>query len=389
MNSIYLDWAATAPIISELPDLISRSLFEFQGNPSSIHSIGKNSRKQIELCRKQCAQLLETKSEQLIFTSGGTDSNSIILSSLFLKKPGSHIILSAIEHPSIYEFKTSLKNSGYEIDDIMPSSCGVINPEKLGELLKPNTSFISIMAVNNETGAIQPIKEIVSVIRNFERKNGRRIHIHTDAVQALGKITFKPSLLDVDSASFSAHKIGGPRGTGLLFLKKIIPVLSPGGGQEFGIRPGTENVSGIIAFSKAMELSIINLDKYFIHAKLLKSLLIKNLLNIKGVKLLFDLEKTKQLSFSPYIISASVSPIPGEVLVRILSDEGIQISTGSACSSRNRKKQIRMLNASGVSEKDASGSIRISLGWSNTEKDIQTFCSILENNISMLIKYHK
>ncbi len=389
MDSIYFDWAATAPIHSELPDLISRSLLEFQGNPSSTHSKGKFSRKQIDSSRKLCAKLLEIKPEQLIFTSGGTDSNSIILSSLFLKKPGSHIILSAVEHPSIYEYTTNLKIFGYEIDFVKPSSDGLIIPEEINKLLKPNTGFISIMTVNNETGAIQPIKEIVSTIREFERKNGRFIHIHTDAVQALGKIPFKPALLNIDSASFSAHKIGGPKGIGLLYLKKPINVLSSGGGQEFGIRPGTENVSGIIALSKAMELSLNNLEQNYKNTELLKTLLISKLVNIEGVKLLFNLENTKKLSYSPYIISATVSPIPGEVLVRILSDEGIQISTGSACSSRNRKKQIRVLNASGVSEKDASGSIRISLGWSNTENEIINFCNILEKNISILRKYHK
>jgi len=389
MKSIYFDWAATAPIHPEIPALISNSLLQFQGNPSAIHSTGKNTKIQIESSRKVCAKLLETKPEQLIFTSGGTESNNIILSSLFLKKPGAHLILSAIEHPSIYEYITNLKNFGYEIDLVKPSSDGIIDPENLNKLLKSNTSFISIMTVNNETGAIQPIKDIVTVVRNFEKKNGRRVHIHTDAVQALGKIFFNPAKLNIDSASFSAHKIGGPKGIGLLFLKKPIEVLSPGGGQEFSIRPGTENVSGIIAFSKAMELSLEKIQYNFQNLKYLKSVLIKELSTTKGIKLLFDEKNTRESSYSPYIISISVSPIPGEVLVRILSDEGIQISTGSACSSRNRKKQIRVLKESGVSENDASGSIRISLGWSSTEIEILEFCTILKKNISNLRKYHK
>ncbi|MCK5674130.1 MAG: cysteine desulfurase [Spirochaetales bacterium] len=389
MKSIYFDWAATAPIHPEIPAIISDSLLKYQGNPSSIHSSGKNTKNQIDSSRKTCAELLKTKPEQLIFTSGGTESNSIVLSSLFLKRSGSHIIISAIEHPSIYEYITNLKIIGFEVDLIKPDSDGIIVPEMINKLLKTNTSFISIMTVNNETGAIQPVKDLVSEIRKFENKNGRHIHIHTDAVQALGKISFNPALVDVDSASFSAHKIGGPKGIGILYLKKSIQVLSPGGGQEFALRPGTENVSGIIAFTKALELSLDKIENNSKHVKYLRSLLIKELSKTREIKLLFNEKETKGSFYSPYIISMTVFPIPGEVLVRILSDEGIQISTGSACSSRNRKKQIRTLSASGVSEKEASGSIRISLGWSSTEAEILQFCSILKKNISKLIKYHK
>jgi len=389
MYSIYLDWAATAPIRPEIPELISNSLLEVQGNPSSIHSIGKNARKYIDSSRKLSAELLETRPEQIIFTSGGTESNSIVLSSLFLKRPGSHIIISSIEHPSIYEYITNLKQFGFEIDLIKPASDGIIVPEDINKLLRPNTNFVSVMTVNNETGAVQPIKEIVSFIRAFEEKNGRSIHFHTDAIQALGKLSFKLSSLGIDSASFSAHKIGGPKGTGILYLRKPISVLSSGGGQESSIRPGTENVSGIIAFSRVLELSLEDLDYNIKKTENLKTLLITKLVKIKGVKVLFNSENIIEQQYSPYIVSATVAPVPGEVLVRILSDEGIQISTGSACSSRNRKKQIRVLTESGISKKDASGSIRISIGWSITEKDILIFCSILEKKLSELRKYHK
>jgi cysteine desulfurase len=387
MESIYLDWAASAPINPDLPSFISEALLTFQGNPSSIHTEGKNARNQINNSRKLCAGLLGTKTEQLIFTSGGTESNNIILTSLFRKKTKGQIIISDIEHPSIYEYSTALKDSGFVTLYIMPDSNGFINSDALSALLKPTTVFVSIMAVNNETGAIQPLETLISVIRNFEQKNGRSIHIHTDAVQALGKIPFKPGLFDIDSASFSAHKIGGAKGTGLLYLKKPIPVLSPGGGQEFSIRPGTENIAGIIAFSKAMEKSISELKDNFKHAEYLKSLLSTKLANIEGIKILFTSTGKKSLSYSPYIIGATVSPVPGEVLVRVLSDEKVFISTGSACSSRNRKKQIRVLVSSGVSEKDASGSIRISTGWSTTETNIIDFCTILNTKLAELRKY--
>lgn len=389
MKSIYLDWAASAPIHPELPSIISELLLTLPGNPSSLHTEGRIARRQIDTSRKVCANLLGTKPEQLIFTSGGTESNGIILSSLFRRKSRGQIILSRIEHPSIYEYSTALRESGFDVDFVIPDSEGFIDPEVLKSSLKSNTIFVSIMTVNNETGAIQAMDNLISIIRDFERKNGRTIHIHTDAVQTLGKIPFKPGSIGIDSASFSAHKIGGQKGTGLLFLKKPIPVLSSGGGQESSIRPGTENTAGIISFSKAMEISIGKLEINLKHAESLKLLLTAELSDIEGVRVLFSSANDDNLLYSPFITSATVAPVPGEVLVRVLSDEGFLISTGSACSSRNRKKQIRVLSASGISEKDAAGSIRISTGWSTTEADIIGFCSILKIKLSELRQYLK
>ncbi len=389
MKSIYLDWAATAPIIKRIPAIMSKALIDFQGNPSSVHSEGKKAREQINISRKVCADLLKTKPEQLIFTSGGTESNNIILSSLFYKKRGSHIILSTIEHPSISEYYKSLKFYGFTVDYLKPDSRGIILPEKLLKLLKPDTIFVSVMTVNNETGAIQPITELVEVTRAYEKKNGRSIHFHTDAVQALGKIPFYPGLLDINSASLSAHKIGGPKGVGMLYLQKSAQPLSAGGGQEFSIRPGTENTAGIIAFTEAIKISLPKIDSNYSNAEQLKELLIKELLKIKGIKLLFENKRVNRNIYSPYITSLTVSPVPGEVLVRILSDKGIQVSTGSACSSRNRKKQMRILLASDISEQDASGSIRISTGWSSTEADIMNFISVLKETVFELRKYHR
>jgi cysteine desulfurase len=389
MKSVYLDWASTALIRPEIVPTISSALLSFQGNPSSVHSMGKKAREQIDISRQLCADLLGTKTDQLVFTSGGTESNTIILSSLFLRKPGGHIILSAIEHPSIYEYSEKLKKYGFDVDFIKPDKNGIIDPFKLGLFLKPNTIFVSIMSVNNETGAIQKIKEIVSIIRTYEQKNGRLIHLHTDAVQTLGKIPFNPILYNIDSASFSAHKIGGIKGIGMLYLKKPISVLSQGGGQENSIRPGTENTAGIISFSIAMEISYRDLEQNLNHTAKLRVLLHRELEKIHGIKLLFKNNNNENEKYSPYITSATVAPIPGEVLIRILSDKGYMLSTGSACSSRNRKKQIRVLTSSGVSEKDAAGSIRISIGWSTTESDILNFCSTLKGSISDLQKYRR
>ncbi|MCF6336198.1 MAG: aminotransferase class V-fold PLP-dependent enzyme, partial [Spirochaetales bacterium] len=198
-----------------------------------------------------------------------------------------------------------------------------------------------------------------------------------------------PGEFNIDSASFSAHKIGGPKGTGLLYLKKPIVVLSQGGGQEFGIRPGTENTAGISALARALELSLGSINSNLVHAEKLRSLFLEKISQVKGVKILFNSTEAENRTYSPYIISLSVSPVPGEVVVRVMKDEGFLISTGSACSSKNRKKQMRVLIASGISEKDAAGSIRVSTGDTTKEIEILNFCSTLNARLSELRKYHK
>ncbi len=389
MNSVYLDWAATAPVKNDIPLLMTEVLLSANGNPSSLHSEGIKAREVIDKSRKSCAALLKVKPEQLIFTSGGTESNSIVLSSFFRMKSRGHIVISAIEHSSIYEFTSAFKDAGFRYSIIKPDSRGFIDPDSILSVLTPETQMLAVMAVNNETGAIQDLKGIVDRVRSFERLNGRKIHIHTDAVQILGKLPFLPGSVDIDSASFSAHKIGGPKGTGMLYLKKSIVPLSRGGGQEFGVRPGTENTPGILAFTHALDQSINTLDSGLAHAEKLKATLVNQISEIRGARILFNSRQDDIQNYSPYITSITTAPVPGEVVVRVMKDEGFLISTGSACSSKNRKKQMRVLMASGISEKEASGSIRISTGEKTAESDILKFCSVLSSRLSELRKYLK
>ncbi len=376
MDRVYLDWAATSPPSADVLDQMNDAAVNFSGNPSSLHQEGKKAATLLKRDREKCAGLLETAEERIFFTSGGTESNAIVMNSLLLARSPGNILLSGIEHPSLYEYLPFLKRYGYSITLLKPDTSGIIHPDTVASKLRQETSMVVIMTVNNETGAVQPLEEIVRTIRNFEKLNGRHIHIHTDAVQALGKIPFYPEKLDVDSASFSAHKIEGPRGIGMLYAKKIPGAISAGGGQERGIRPGTENIAGIHGLTRALENHLTNLEERNKHAHMLLHLLITQYKNIPEIEIL---DRTPE--HSPFIINASIKHFPGEVFTRIMDDRGFAISTGSACSSRNKTKKTRVLSASGISENRAFHSFRVSTGFSTTEEDIYRFCRAIEQEI--------
>lgn len=372
----YLDWAATTPlndyVLKEMIDVYHR----FPGNPSSIHKDGKNAKLFLESDRKKCADLLETDSRRIYFTSGGTESNSIVMNSLLLRRTRGNVIISGIEHPSLFEYVKLIKSTGYTVTIVNPDKNGVISPPYLSAKLQPDTVMVIVMMVNNETGIVQPVKEIVQAVRIFERKIRRPVHVHTDAVQALGKIIFSLEDIDVDSASFSAHKIEGPRGTGLLYAKKPFPVLSAGGGQESGMRPGTENIPGIHGLTTALELYYSNIQDRIEHAKNIKTILLNEYKKIPEINVL-----TTGFIQSPFIINASIKYFPGEVFTRMMSDRGFAISSGSACSSRNKVKKTRVLTAMGLKKEEAFNSYRVSTGFSTTEATIHLFCSAIRDEL--------
>ncbi len=378
MELIYLDWAATTPISSSVLAQMINTAADFPGNPSSVHREGKKARDLLSSDRKKCALLLGTEENRIFFTSGGTESNSIILNSLLLRRSRGTVLISGIEHPSIYEYINTLKAFKYTVTILKPDKKGVISPESVGEKLTPDTVMVIVMFVNNETGTIQPIAEIAKVIHAFEKKNSRPIHFHTDAVQALGKIPFSFKEMDVDSASFSAHKIQAPRGVGILYAKKVPSVLSKGGGQESGVRPGTENLPGIHAFTTAIGECLTDLDKKIEHARKLKSVIFKEFEKIPGIEILQVSDNQ-----SPFIINLIVKHFPGEVFTRVMSDRGFAISSGSACSSRNKSKKSRVLTAMGIPEDKAFHFVRVSTGSMTTEEDIYNFCGAVEKELSI------
>lgn len=377
---IYLDWASTTP---PDPEILNESLHvsqEYFANPSSLHRAGVKAGHKLSQLRKECASHLKCKAEQLYFTSGGTESNNLIVSSLLRRRDKGRIIISGLEHPSLWEPIQAMKNSGWEVKTLNPGSDGRIQASRLAKLLTDNTRMVLIMAVHNETGVIQPMEELISLVREKERETGRVIHFHSDLVQAMGKIPFTLEDWDLDSASFSAHKIRGPRGIGLLYLKKALQPLYTGGGQEKGMRPGTENLAGAAGLTFAMKKTV---STDYDEAKKRMAHLVEGLQKIRGCRILPETRINQPEVYSPWIISCSFPPLPGEVLVRVMDEAGYAISTGSACSA-NKKSRTRALESMGIDTKTAFSSIRISQGPSTTMEEIESFLLALKEQAAIV-----
>lgn len=369
----YFDWAATSPSDSEiLKEALSETL-ENWGNPSSIHSAGKEARNILESARNKCAKALGVNANTLYFTSGGTESDHIPLLSI-LNRPGKpHVLFSSIEHPAVREMAEELKKCGISVEQIPSDKNGIIQPETVVSLLKPETVFVAVMAVNNETGAIQPVYEIADAI--VKATEGRRKpKFHIDCVQAAGKIPIDLNKKGIDSAAFSAHKICGPRGIGLLYSKEPFEPFLRGGGQEKGIRSGTENVYGAVAFSKCLEKYVISaqnkkMEERFEAQKQYCSNFVKSLSGIEGCKIIPDSRIENPDFYSPWIVQAAFKNIPGQVMLRALDAEGFYISTGSACSSRKNNRPV--LEAMNISKDESENAVRFSFGSETTEKAMQ------------------
>ncbi len=384
MNIRYLDWAATAPPDADIVKLVAEIAAEFFGNPSSPHPIGRAAAGKLRGARETVARLIGAEPGQVVFTSGGTESNVTVLSSLLGRRhPG--LVTTAIEHASCYEPAKRLSRFGAAVTFLEGRDGGSVAPEQVAEAMNDQTAMVSLMLVNNETGAIQPIREAVAAVRERSQRLGRQVHIHTDAVQALGKLPLHFGELGVDSASASAHKIGGPRGVGLLYLRTAMDTHAVGGGQEHGMRPGTENVAGNVGFAAALSPRLSAVNEELQHARYLSDVMLRELVGYEGCRVnpLHRLDKPE--AFSPYILNLAFPPVPGEVLVRVLGDRGFAVSTGSACSYR-RKKKTRVLHASGVPAEAAGSSLRISVGYRTTIEDVTAFCEAVKQELPMLMK---
>lgn len=390
MNNIdskhYFDWAATAPFDTKiLEESLNTSILNW-GNPSSIYKIGTQSKSILNEARELISQQLKVDSKSLYFTSGGTESDHIPLLSILNRPEKGTILVSSIEHPALREQCNVLSRLGYNVLKINPDNNGIISPETVSSMITDDTLFITIMAVNNETGAIQPIEQIAKAIEE-KTKGKRKPKFHVDYVQALGKIPIDLKSSNVDSAAFSAHKIGGPRGIGLLYIKdpKTIDPFLRGGGQEQNIRSGTENVFGAIAFSKCIEkYNITNsneqmTNRYEQQKKYINDF-IKKLSSIEKFNLIptarLD-EKFSDENYSPWVIQCAFDKIPGQVMVRALDSKGFYISTGSACSSRKNSRPI--LEAMNVKSEIRENAVRFSFGPSTTKEALdELFIAIKE-----------
>jgi cysteine desulfurase len=383
---IYLDWAATSLPYPDIIDRVREAEKEYFGNPSSIHKPGRNAKKLLIQSREILAHALKAQADEIVFTSGGTESNNSVLFSLLVRSAwkGTYkkkIIISSIEHPSVHKPAKVLQQLDYEVVFIPPDPRGIIDPGKIAEAVDPRTVLVSCMYVNNETGAVQPIKEISTIVRESAEKNGRTILFHVDAVQGFGKLPFYPHELGIDTASLSGHKIGGSKGCGALFIRKGLTYgpLFRGGGQEGKQRPGTENTAGIYSLALCAERAVTAMESHRAQAEKHMRTIIAGLKTIEGTVFIPGLrENAGNDLFSPYILKVSFPEIPGEVIVRMLEDKGIMVSTGSACSSQKKKGRHRVLKNMGISEETAESSVRISTGYSTTEEDIETLVAALK-----------
>jgi len=366
---IYLDNAASTQIHDDVLEAMLPYLKEQYGNPSSIHRYGRLANKAIEKARKQIAMLINADPSEILFTSGGTESNNTALYGIAAKKPHSQIITSSIEHDAILEPCKKLATDGFDVIYLPVDNYGVVNLSVLKNSLSDNTCLVSVMFGNNEMGTIEPIAQIAQLC------NERNIPFHTDAVQAVGKITIDVKKLGVDLLSISSHKINGPKGIGALYIRKgidLVPIIL-GGGQEHGLRSGTENVANIVGFGKACELAKLHLSDNISHMKKLRDNLVATILReIPGVTLNGHTEN--RLPNNAHFTFLGVA---GEDLIIKLDEYGISASTGSACSVHTQKAS-HVLQAMGFSHEQITGSLRLTLGLFNNQQQIDETVNILK-----------
>lgn len=356
---VYLDNAATTRAAPEVVEAMQPFFTEKYGNASSIHSFGEEAKDALENARQLIANYINAEPEQIVFTSGGTESDNLAIkgAAYALKNKGKHIITSKFEHPAVLECCQALEKEGFEVTYLNVSKDGFVNAEELKKAIRDDTILVTIMHANNEIGTIQDIDKIGKTCSEKE------VVFHTDAVQSLGKIPLDVKEVNVDFVSFSAHKIHGPKGIGALFVrnKKQLQPLFHGGAQEFGLRPGTENVSGAVGFAKAVDmLSEIDVKRM----TELRDYLIEKLLEIPEACL--NGARENRLCNN---VNVSFSHIEGESVLLGLDDKGVAVSTGSACTSK-KLEPSHVLLALGIKPEEAHGSIRLSLSKYTTKEEI-------------------
>lgn len=371
---IYLDNAASMPLRPEALKAAMPFLTENCANPSSLHSLGTDASMAVITAREQCAAALNCEPDEIIFTSGGTESNNIAIFSAALSGGKRKIITSAIEHPAVLMPCLELEKRGFDVKKLPPDKEGVISVSELERALDNNTALVSIMTANNEIGTIQPVYEIAELCRQ------RHVLFHTDAVQAVGNIAVDLGKLKADYLSVSGHKLGGLKGSGLLFARRNAPItpLIFGGGQERGLRSGTENVASIVSLGTAIEAACQNIAEKQRKISPLRNALLDNLMNISGSYL--NGSRTKRLAGN---ISISFDGVESEPLVLTLDIMGVCASAGSACSA-GKEKHSHVLKAMGLPESRSGSALRLTLSEYNTRVEIQKAAQIIKECVRKL-----
>lgn len=373
---IYLDNSATTKVLPEILDTFIAVNEKYWANPSSIHEFGHQTNQLLQSAREQIAEILHTASEKIYFTSGGTESNNLAIFGLANKYKfrGKHVLVSQVEHPSILEAAKQLIVMGFDVEWIPIQANGIIDVNELAKLIREDTILVSVMHVNNETGAVQPIEALSSIVRRESKAV-----IHVDAVQSFGKLPIDFNLYDIDAITISSHKIHGMKGSGILALSKrreVEPILF-GGGQELGIRSGTTPVPLAVCTAKAMRIAHTSLDKNALSMQHLTNELEAFLRGFDHVKIISPKNR------APHIVTFSVRKIKGEVIINALQKRGVIVSTSSACSSRQTKTS-HVLKAMHISDDYIKGVIRLSISPLTTEQEIETFKKIFTEVMNVI-----
>lgn len=370
MNNIYFDHSATTPVHPAVAEEMIRYITGNFGNPSSIHAYGRKVKKAVEAAREKVAGGIGAKPEEIVFTSGGTESDNMAIKGAAWanRHKGNHIITSAVEHHAVLDTCQALQAEGFTITFLPVDRYGMVNPADVSSAINDQTILISIMHANNEVGTIQPIAQIARLARE------KGILVHSDAVQSMGKIPVQVDELQVDLLSISGHKLYAPKGIGVLYIRKGTEwqPISHGGGQEQKHRPGTENVPGIVALGKAVELAVMDLQKEAERLARLRDRIIQGVLD-KIPHVQVNGHPTSRL---PNLVNFTFAFVEGESLLFSLDMEGIAASSGSACSSGSVEPS-HVLLAMGIPVEIARGSLRITLGRDNNDEDVAYFLDIL------------
>ncbi|KAB2338846.1 cysteine desulfurase [Cytobacillus depressus] len=379
---IYFDNSSTTKPYSEVLDSFRKVSEEYFGNPSSLHGLGAQSEKLLSQAREQMARLLDVQINEIYFTSGGTESNNIAIkgTALMHKGRGRHLITTEIEHPSVRESMEQLKELGFRITYVPVDQNGIVKLSEIEKAICDDTILVSVMHVNNEIGSIQPIQEIGQLLKQYSK-----ILFHVDFVQGIGKVPLDLRASHVDLCTISGHKFHGLKGTGVLYIRNGVKISSliSGGGQEWKLRSGTENVAGMVAMAKALRLTLQKQNECLNNMLKIKDFLRRELEMIEGVTI-----HTPAFQSAPHILNFSIQGFKAEVFVHALEEKGIFASTTSACSSK-RQKASNTLLAMGIPEEEAMSAIRISLSYQNTLNEAEQFIAAVNEAVGRLRKVMK
>lgn len=383
---IYLDNSATTPLLPEVVEAMKPYWSENYGNPSSPHSLGVAGERVLTNCRLYLAQLLGVSQQELIFTSGGTEANNLAILGFAYntRKPG-HIITTSIEHLSVLHAIKHLEDQhNWQVSYLPVNEYGLIDLEQLINLIQPNTGLISIGLVNNEIGTIQNINKIGKLINEYNQQNKQQVLLHVDAVQALGHLPLEIKKNNIHLLTVSGHKIFGPKGSGLLYCNDRVRLqpLFFGGGQEKGLRSGTENLPAIVGFTKACQLAIEQLDNRSSKLNIWYNQLLEILKTIPGYFL------NSPANGAPHIINIGFSGIKSEMLVHFLEEKGIYVSMGAACSGR-RQTVSHVLQEIGCTPEQAGASIRISMSPFHTSEEIEYAGATIRKTVDEIRRIHQ